>query len=113
MSDCINKNRRNALKLAAAGAVAVPLSMLTSGKVFAEGLPPVDPASSAAVALKYVADATKAERAEKAGTPGDQQFCYNCQFAPTHEGDFLPCQLFPANTVAKDGWCSAWAMMQK
>ncbi len=112
MSDCINKSRRSALKLAAAGVVAVPLSMLTTNKAFAEGLPPVSEADATAVALKYVADATKAERAEKAGTAGDKQFCYNCQFAPTHEGDFLPCQLFPANTVARDGWCASWTLMQ-
>ncbi len=112
MSDCINKSRRSALKLAAAGAVAVPLSMLTSRPAFAEGLPHVDPASSAAVALKYVADATKAERADKAGTAGDQQTCHNCQFATSKEGDWLPCQLFPANTVATGGWCSAWALTQ-
>jgi len=113
MSENIDKNRRSALKLAVGAAVAVPLSMLTTRKAFAEGLPHVDEASATAVALKYSADATKAERADKAGTPADQQFCYNCLLAPSHEGDFFPCPLFPGHTVARNGWCASWTLLTK
>lgn len=62
-----------------------------------------------AVALGYVADATKADKAKyKNYAPG--QTCADCQLyqgKPTDaEGG---CPLFAGKKVAGKGWCSAWA----
>ena len=105
----LNKSRRNALKFAIGAAVVVPLGGLLSSKsVLAADLPQVDPASPAAVGLKYVHDATKATRADKPGTPGANQTCANCQLALSTEGDWVPCSIFPGKSVSSKGWCSAW-----
>lgn len=47
-----------------------------------------------AVALKYVHDASKADRAEKAGTPGADQFCRSCQFVSADSGEWRPSVLY-------------------
>ena len=74
---------------------------------------PVDPETDpTAMALNYHEDASDAPRVQ-VGRPGAQpnkQFCYNCQFAhDVREGRF-PCSLFPAKTVAHDGWCISWTL---
>ena len=62
-----------------------------------------------AVALKYVEDATKAERADKMGVAGKDQTCVNCQFVQGKDGDARrPCALFPGKSVNANGWCMSW-----
>jgi hypothetical protein len=107
--NAIDKNRRRAIKLAASSVIAIPFGGMLVGNAIAEELPLIAEDDPQAVALQYVADATKATRADKAGTPGAEQTCKNCQLATSAEGDPLPCQLFPGKSVAAAGWCSAWA----
>lgn len=111
MSAKLDTGRRRALRLMIGGLAAVPLVRLADA-VAAEGgkLPHLAEDDPQAQALSYVHDASQARyREEKGGVPGDDQFCYNCQFALETEGEWLPCQIFPGKTVARDGWCTAWS----
>jgi High potential iron-sulfur protein len=66
--------------------------------------PLLNPEEKDAKAVKYVEDATKAQRATPEST------CANCAVyqgkagAPTG-----PCQIFPGKLVKAAGWCSSWA----
>lgn len=62
-----------------------------------------------AVALGYVADATKVDRAKyKQYAPG--QVCSNCALYQGKATDKAAgCPLFAGKQVAGPGWCSAWA----
>ena len=55
-----------------------------------------------AVALKFIADATKTKEANH--KPGSN--CANCQFFTAATG---ACTLFPGFSVPAAAWCSAWA----
>lgn len=62
-----------------------------------------------AVALGYVADASKADKAKFKNWAATQQ-CNNCalwQGKPTDP--VAGCALFGTKKVAAKGWCSAWA----
>lgn len=62
-----------------------------------------------AVALGYVADATKADKA-KFKTYAAGQKCSNCQLYQGKATDAAGgCPLFGAKQVAGPGWCSAYA----
>jgi hypothetical protein len=62
-----------------------------------------------AVALGYVADATKADKA-KFKTYAAGQKCSNCQLYQGKATDAVGgCPLFGAKQVAGPGWCSAYA----
>ncbi len=108
----MNKSRRDAVKLMLGGLAAVPvLNLVGMTSAQAADLPHVDEANDpTAKALKYVHDATKAVRADKAGTPGDQQLCSNCQFIGAAEGEWHPCTLFPGKAVNANGWCASWTL---
>jgi hypothetical protein len=62
--------------------------------------------------LGYVHDATKAVRADKAGTKGADQLCSNCQFyvksGELNKEEVGKCQLFPKGVVKAKGWCKSW-----
>jgi hypothetical protein len=62
-----------------------------------------------AVALGYVSDATKADKAKfKSYAAG--QHCGSCQLFQGKAGDAAGgCPLFGAKQVAANGWCSAYA----
>ncbi len=105
----VNKHRRHALKLAAGSVIAIPLGGMLAETAIAKDLPPVTEDDPQAVALKYVADASKATRTDKSGTPGSEQTCKNCQLSSPAEGDQLSCQLFAGKSVSAGGWCTAWA----
>jgi hypothetical protein len=62
----------------------------------------------AAKALNYHIDATQAPSADKAETPAQKQFCYNCGYIQADDGEWRPCQIFPSRAVNANGWCSAW-----
>lgn len=97
--------RRTFLKGAAALGLIPVLNIETARA--AEKVPVDDPAASA---LNYVKDATKANRVERMGTPGDQQFCDNCQHYSADAGPdgWGGCALFQNRLVAAKGWCSGW-----
>ena len=72
----------------------------------AQDLPLLDEADPTAVALKYVADATKADPALRPG----ERFCNNCALYTGDAGSAAaPCSIFPGKQVAAAGWCSVWA----
>ena len=77
----------------------------------AEKVPVDDPTAKA---LKYVEDATQAQRVEKMGVAADQQFCDNCIFYTTAaEADgYGPCTIFANRLVTKKGWCAGWTPKQ-
>lgn len=84
------------------------VSLINIPMALAEELPHVTGSDPIAKALKYVPDATIAERTDKMGVKGDQQSCSNCNFLVGDEGQWRPCQLFPGKTVNIDGWCTSW-----
>lgn len=62
-----------------------------------------------AVALGYVADATKANKAKYKQYAAGQS-CANCALFQGKAGDAAGgCPLFGTKKVAAKGWCSAWA----
>jgi hypothetical protein len=87
---------------------AVPAANLLVRTAKAQELPHLSEDDPTAKALMYVNDATTANRPDKAGVPGADQFCHNCMFLQEGEGQWRPCQIFPANTVNIDGWCVTW-----
>ena len=106
----IDVGRRKAMKMAIAGAAAIPVASLIGGGVaYSQDLPHVAEDDPAAVGLKYMHDATQAPRADKAGTAAADQLCSNCQFITTDSGEWRGCALFPGKAVNENGWCSAWA----
>ena len=84
-----------------AGMVRIPVA-------FAQELPHVTGDDPTAVALKYVEDATTADRPDKSGVAGADQDCANCQFIQSDTGDWRPCALFPGKSVHAKGWCINW-----
>ncbi|MCE9660552.1 MAG: high-potential iron-sulfur protein [Burkholderiales bacterium] len=62
-----------------------------------------------AVALGYVSDATKADKAKYKNYAAGQT-CANCALYQGKATDAAgPCPLFAGKVVAGKGWCSAWA----
>lgn len=111
-------NRRSLVKILCLTPLALVLpKMALAAKAEAapaNALPETDPMGSA---LKYKADATKAEaiRTDK------KAFCSNCsKFNKCAAGDtacktgaataaYAPCELFAGKQVAAKGWCLSWA----
>jgi hypothetical protein len=106
----MSQSRRDAVKLMLGGAVAVPfINLVGVSGAHAEDLPHVDAKTDpTAIALKYTDDATTATRPDKAGTPGAEQHCANCQFLQGAAGAYRPCSLFPGKAVSENGWCMSW-----
>jgi hypothetical protein len=86
-----------------AGALA-----LGTRPALAADAPKVDEKDPQAVALGYVSDATKADKAKfPKYAPG--QTCSGCQLFQGKPADvYGPCALFAGKQVAGKGWCSAW-----
>ena len=109
MSKKFDANRRRTTGLILKGmALSSVAGMVRIPVAFAQDLPHVTTEDPTAVALKYVEDATKADRPEKAGVAGSDQFCHNCQFIQSDSGDWRPCALFPGKAVDANGWCINW-----
>jgi hypothetical protein len=110
----MNKSRRDAVKMMLGGLASVPLVNLVGiAAAQAQDLPHVDPATDpTAQALKYVADATQADRAaaNRPDLPPEEQFCKNCQFVLADSGEWRPCSLFPGKAVHETGWCASWTL---
>ncbi|CAN5780335.1 high-potential iron-sulfur protein [soil metagenome] len=68
----------------------------------------VDPKDPQAIALGYVSDHTKVDKA-KYPKFTEAQDCATCQLYQGKPTDATaPCPLFAGKTVAAKGWCSAW-----
>jgi hypothetical protein len=110
----LNKSRRDAVKTMLGGLAAVPvMNLVATAAAYAQELPAVTADDPTAVALKYSADATAADRAAAArpGAAPEEQFCHNCNFAqPYAEEGWEACTLFPGKKVATDGWCQSWTL---
>ena len=96
-------SRRHFIKLASAGlaGASIATALLSNAAAAAEMVSEADPT---AVALGYVADASKSAKRKDAAAN-----CANCQFfsgaAGAADG---PCALFPGKAVAAAGWCNSW-----
>ncbi|RPH40004.1 MAG: iron permease [Burkholderiales bacterium] len=100
----MHSNRRVFMMNVAAGGAT--LATLTTGARAQAKLDEKDPQ---AVALGYVADATKVD-AKKYPKYAAGQVCTNCalyQGKPTDP--WGGCPLFAGKQVAGKGWCTAWA----
>ncbi len=112
----VSNSRRDAVKMMLGAAAAIPvINLIGVGSARAEA--PANAVAAddpTAVALKYHADATQADRAAAArpGKPPEEQHCANCQFllADQGEGDWKGCSLFPGKLVAVNGWCASWTL---
>lgn len=68
----------------------------------------LDPKDPQAVALGYVPDTTKADKAKFPKHTPDQH-CGNCQlFQGAATAEKAPCTLFQGKQVLNKAWCSAW-----
>jgi hypothetical protein len=71
-------------------------------------LPKLDEKEPLAIALGYVADATKVD-AKKNPTFKSGQNCGNCLQIKGKDGEaYRPCAIFPGKLVAAKGWCKTW-----
>lgn len=101
-------SRRRFLTIAVVAVATAPIALrATSAEAAAPAVLPKLPATDAAArALAYTENAAGVKHAAfKAGSS-----CANCNFFKGAKGlPYGPCTLFPKNTVAAKGWCSAWA----
>ena len=96
----INSRRTFMITVAAAGA-----GLATAARAQAK----VDEKDPQAVALAYVADATKVDK-KKYPKYAAGQNCTNCALYQGKATDaYGGCPLFAGKQVAGKGWCSAWA----
>ena len=83
--------------------------MLAGRSALAADPPMVDPKDAQAVALGYVTDATKADKAKYKNYAAGQE-CATCQLYQGKAGSTAGgCPLFAGKQVSAKGWCSAWA----
>ena len=101
----VDKQRRNVMKLAFAGAAAVPLSsLLVQTRAWGGDMPHLSEDDPTAKALNYVHDAKNAPADKrKEGT-----FCHNCNLIQSQEGEWRGCSIFPGKLVKAEGWCAGW-----
>jgi hypothetical protein len=90
-----------------AAAPTTPVVAAAPAPAAGGSLPLVDEKEPQAVALSYVNDPTKIDKAKfpkyEAG-----QLCSNCSLYQGAAADQGPCPLFPGKHVASKAWCSAW-----
>jgi hypothetical protein len=97
----MNDTRRSFLMAVAAGSAFPSLA--------AQAQANVDEKDPQAMALGYVADASKTD-AKKFPKYAAGQLCSNCVLYQGKASDpSAGCPLFPGKQVAGNGWCSAWA----
>jgi anaerobic selenocysteine-containing dehydrogenase len=103
-------SRRRFLNIAVVAAAAAPLALGSlqadaAAPVAAKTLPKLPLTDAAAKALAYSENAAAVKHA--AFKPGSN--CANCNLYKGVKGQaYGPCTIFPKNTVAAKGWCSAW-----
>jgi hypothetical protein len=94
-------SRRHFIQLMPLGAAALLAARTASAEM-------LDPTSAQAVALGYVADSAKADKAKYPKHTADQS-CASCQLFQAKAGDATGgCPLFPGKQVTNKGWCSAY-----
>ncbi len=99
------QSRRYFMRLAACSGAA----LLAGREALAADAPVLDEKDPQAVALGYVADATKVNKAKYANYAAGQN-CGNCQFYQGKAGSASgACPVLGGKTVSAKGWCSAHA----
>lgn len=97
-------SRRDFVRLAAFSGAAVLWSTEASADA-----PILDEKDPQAVALGYVADAAKVQKAKYPNFVAGQA-CANCQLYQGKAGSTMgPCPLYGGKQVSAKGWCSAYA----
>ncbi len=82
--------------------------VLASGRAFAAEAAPLDEKDATALALGYVADAAKVNKAKYTKWAADQK-CANCQLYTGKPADANgPCAVFGNKMVPAKAWCSSW-----
>lgn len=95
-------SRRVFLMQVAVGATAAAAASVAQAQA------KVDPKDAQAVALGYVEDTAKADKAKYPKHTPDQK-CSNCQLFQGKPTDAAAaCGVFGGKQVAGKGWCSAW-----
>ena len=96
--------RRHFIRIAACSGAAI-----VGGHALAQAPAPVlDEKDPQAVALGYVNDATKANKAKYPNYAAGQM-CANCQLYQGKPGAVMgPCPIFGGKQVQAKGWCSAY-----
>lgn len=105
-----NPQRRRTLFTIALSLASLPFTkgLIIPPAVAAE-LPHLSEDDPTAKILNYHHNATQAPRADKSGVrPAKEQFCHNCRFIKSDNGEWRPCQLFPGKAVNANGWCASW-----
>ena len=67
--------------------------------------------SNSARKMRYVADASKADRPKRGETEGTDQFCRNCKLFKPDADETLQagkCQMISGGLVTALGWCPSW-----
>jgi hypothetical protein len=101
MSSTDRLSRRRLLQHLAIGAPFLTVAALPASGA---DLPLLSPDAKEAKAVKYVEDATKAQRPVKDST------CANCGlYQGTAGATGGPCQIFPGKWVKAAGYCTTWA----
>lgn len=102
-------SRRAVLRGAFTAAALIPVVNLSSKQAWAsaEKVSEDDPVARA---LRYVedVDGSDIDRPERAGVPGEEQYCYNCSLY-IGDDEWGPCTILQNRLVAGKGWCDAWA----
>ena len=89
-------------------AASSPASSTPSDTTTTSALPMLDEKDAQAVALAYVADASRVDK-DKQKTYVAGSMCSNCNLYQGKAGDAAgPCTLFAGKNVAGPGWCSGW-----
>ena len=97
--------RRKFLQISAVAAAGCFVQ--TGREAHADDLPQLSLDDPMATAMKYTHDASTVDPATR-NNPAPDQTCANCALVQG-EGDWRPCQIFPAKSVSAKGWCSVWA----
>lgn len=91
-----------------ASAPEAPPSAAVAQNVAPAVLPMVDEKSTQAVALGYVADSARADKAKFPTYAAGRQ-CNGCALYQGKAGDASgPCAIFAGKQVVAKGWCSSW-----
>ena len=102
--------RRKFLKATASVALIPLVTLPVNRSMAAEKVSVDDPTAKA---LKYVEDATTATRADKMGTPGNEQVCTNCNFYKEDAKTLMGwLRSFPKSPGRRPGWCAGWVPIQ-
>ena len=103
MSTVDRLSRRHLLQTLTLGTSLLAVAAHEPARAAADA-PLLNPEEKDAKAVKYVEDATKAQRAIPDSTCGNCAVYQGKVGAPTG-----PCQIFPGKLVKAAGWCSSWA----